>query len=148
MKQLWIVAGSLALICTGCESKAGSGALIGGGSGAIIGGAIGGSWQGAAIGMAAGAVTGALVGHAMDEHDKKVMQQNAPDTMNRIENGQQLYVTDIESMHNNGLSDEVIINQIHATKSVFHLSVDQINDLKHQGISDAVINAMIQTGNR
>ncbi len=146
MKQLWIVVGSLALLCAGCESKAGTGALVGAGAGGLVGGLAGGG-TGAAIGIAAGAVGGALIGYAMDEHDKKVMQENSPDTMRRINNGQQLYVSDIESMHHNGLSDEVIINQIHATKSVFQLSTDQINDLKRQGVSDKVINAMILTGN-
>ena len=147
MKRLWILGGSLALVCAGCETKTQSGALVGAGGGAIIGGAVGG-WQGALIGAAAGGVTGALVGHAMDEHDKKVMQQNAPDTMNRIDNGQQLYVSDIESMHENGISDDVIINQIHATKSVFHLNTNQIVDLKNQGLSEKLINYMIETGNR
>ena len=147
MKQLWTIAGSLALLCAGCETKTQTGALAGAGGGALIGGLAGGG-TGALIGAAAGAAGGALIGYAMDEHDKEVMQKNAPDTMRRIEAKQQLYVYDIENMVKNGIKDDVIIHEIQATNSVFSLTPDQIVDLKNQGVSQEVIDAMIQTGHR
>lgn len=145
MKKLWTVAGSLALICAGCETKTQTGALAGAGGGALIGGLAGGG-TGALIGTAAGAVTGALVGAALDAQDRKKLQENAPDTLHKIDNAQQLSVHDVEEMAKNGLSDDVIINQIQATKSVFHLTSDQIIDLKNSNVSEKVINTMIHTG--
>ena len=60
----------------GCQTKAGTGALIGGAGGALVGGVIGSyshqrAGEGALIGGAVGAIGGALVGNAMDENDKK-----------------------------------------------------------------------------
>jgi len=60
----------------GCETKAGTGAIVGGLGGAAIGGLIGSNsharaGEGALIGGAIGAVGGALVGHSMDEKDKE-----------------------------------------------------------------------------
>jgi outer membrane lipoprotein SlyB len=70
------IIGSL-LLSSGCQSKAGTGALIGTGVGALAGGIIGNNTGkghtagGAAIGAGVGAISGALVGHAMDESDRK-----------------------------------------------------------------------------
>src|SRR5882757_1131929 len=61
---------------TGCESKAGTGALVGGAAGAGIGAIIGNNSHGrtgagALIGGAVGALGGALIGNEMDKADKK-----------------------------------------------------------------------------
>lgn len=66
----------VACFLSGCETKAGTGALVGGGIGALAGGLIGNNngdhaVGGAVIGGAVGAIGGGLVGHAMDESDKK-----------------------------------------------------------------------------
>lgn len=137
--------GAVALLCVGCETKTQTGALAGAGAGALAGGLLGGG-TGAVIGGAVGAAGGALVGAALDAQDRKKMQENSPQTLQRIDNHQQLYPSDIEAMAKNGLSDEVIISQIQATKSVFHLTSDQIISLKHAGVSDKVIDYMIHTG--
>jgi uncharacterized protein YcfJ len=61
----------------GCESKAGTGALIGAGGGALLGQAIGGNTTGTLIGAAAGAAGGALIGHTMDKSDEKKEKEKA-----------------------------------------------------------------------
>jgi hypothetical protein len=60
----------------GCESKAGTGALIGAGAGAGIGAIIGHNshgrtGSGAAIGAGVGAISGALIGNEMDKADAR-----------------------------------------------------------------------------
>lgn len=78
------------LLLTGCETKAGSGALIGGalgaGTGAIIGNQSGHSGGGAAIGGAVGALSGAIIGDQMDQQDRK-NQTPPPPPPNRAERG-------------------------------------------------------------
>src|SRR5437879_10400666 len=70
---------------TGCETKAGTGALVGGAAGAGIGAIIGHNshgrtGSGALIGGAAGALGGALIGNEMDKADRKREDQDrAPD---------------------------------------------------------------------
>lgn len=66
-----------AIFAAGCESKAGTGALIGAAGGALLGQAIGGNTTGTLIGAAAGAGGGALIGHAMDKSDEKKEKEKA-----------------------------------------------------------------------
>lgn len=147
MKTCYVILGSLALLCAGCETKTQTGALAGAGAGALAGGLLGGG-TGAVIGGAVGAAGGALVGAALDAQDRKNMEQNAPQTLRKIDNREQLNISDVEAMTRNGLSDEVIISQIKTTGSVFNLTSNQIIDLKNSGVSEPVINAMILADGR
>jgi outer membrane lipoprotein SlyB len=144
MKQLCIALGISLFLLAGCQTKTGTGALAGGALGATAGGLIGGG-EGALIGGAIGAVGGGLVGAALDEQDRKIMQQQSPSTLNKIDTGQQLSVNDIKAMTKAGINENVIISQIDATNSVFYLSSEEIIDLKKSGVSQKVINYMIQT---
>src|SRR5437762_9682356 len=65
----------------GCETKAGTGALVGGAAGAGIGAIIGHNTHnrtgsGALIGGAVGAIGGALVGNEMDKADRRKEQES------------------------------------------------------------------------
>ncbi len=136
------------LFMTGCESKAGTGSLVGGAAGVGVGALISPTPQGALIGGAVGAATGAIIGASLDSQDREVMQKNSPDTVERIDHGHQLTIDDIKKMSENGLSDNVIIGQIQATNSVYYLSTNEVIDLKNAGVSQRVIDYMVQTGNR
>ena len=144
MKQAFALLGSI-LLLSSCESKAGTGAIAGAGAGALAGGLIGGG-TGALIGGAVGATTGAVIGAALDASDRDKLQENSPQTLQRIDNRQQLSIKDIEALAENGIGDDVIISQIQTTNSVFHLTSDEIIDLKNHGVSEKVIEYMIQTG--
>lgn len=143
------------LIITGCENPngtvnhTGTGALIGGASGAALGALLGGRHAGEAalIGGALGAGTGAIVGNAMDQDERARLRAQAPQTYERIEQAQPLYPNDIKNMVKSGVTDDVIISQINATHSVYHLSAPDIIDLHQAGVSQTVINAMINTAN-
>jgi outer membrane lipoprotein SlyB len=147
MKYLIITSLTTTLLATSCESKAGTGALVGAGVGVGAGALIGHSAGGALIGGAVGAAGGALIGAALDASDRENLQQNSPQTLHRIDRGQQLTLNDIKNMSANGVSDNVIIGQIQATNSIFYLNSDQIIDLKNAGVSQRVIDYMVQTGN-
>src|SRR5438067_2865850 len=72
----WLLIGSVGFAAAGCETKAGTGALVGAGGGAALGAIIGNqshhrTAEGALIGAGVGALGGALVGNAMDEQDRK-----------------------------------------------------------------------------
>jgi outer membrane lipoprotein SlyB len=145
MKKVTISVIGLSLLLISCESKTGTGAIVGAGTGALAGGLIGGG-KGALIGGAIGTGAGALIGYGMDQNDREVMEQNSPQTMKRIDRGQPLTVDDVKQMSRNGLSDDVIINQIKATNTHYHLSTAEIVDLKNSGVSQRVIDYMIQSG--
>ena len=71
-----LLIGSIGFGRCGCETKAGTGALVGGAGGAAIGSIIGNQshgrgGEGALIGAGVGAISGALVGNAMDEQDRQ-----------------------------------------------------------------------------
>lgn len=130
---------------TSCETKAQSGALGGAVVGGMTGMAIGNS-EGALIGSAVGAMGGAMIGSAMDEQDRRILAAESPHTLERIEYGRQLSNSDVKAMARAGISDDIIISQIQSTRSRFHLSTTEIIELKDYGVSDRVINYMVQTG--
>ena len=128
-----------------CESKTQTGALTGAAAGAGIGAILDGG-TGALIGAAIGAVGGGFTGHMMDEQDKKKLEEQNPNTLNRINNNEQLHLSDIQVMSQSGISNAVIIAQINATHSHFHLSSEEIIQLKNEGVDEKVIQYMISTG--
>jgi len=145
MKNRFLLTALFAFSLAGCESKTGSGALVGAGVGAAGGALITKSAGGALIGGAIGAAAGGLIGYALDEQDRASLQENSPHTLKKIDNQEPLSIDDIKEMSRNGLSDNTIIDQIKSTNSIFHLSADEIIDLKKSGVSERVIDYMIHT---
>ena len=126
---LWVAAG---VILAGCETpggapnNTGTGALAGGGigaaSGAVIGAGVAGRpGEGALIGGAVGAVTGGLIGYSLDERQRAQLQTQSPETYNRLDRGEPLGIEDIKALSRAGVSDDVIISQIQATHTIYHL---------------------------
>jgi outer membrane lipoprotein SlyB len=151
MKRIRVLSSVLVpvLLACGCssmsntEAGAGTGGLIGAGTGALIGSATGHTGAGALIGAGVGALSGGLIGHSVDESEKKAAVQaaaaNAPGPLG---------ITDVAQMTQNHVTDDVIITQIRATGSVFHLSSTDTIWLKQQGVSDAVVQEMLASANR
>ena len=143
----------IALALAGCYTPEGrpdrtatgalTGAAIGAGAGAIIGGRHAG--EGALIGGAIGAVTGGLMGHEMDSEARERVQYQSPQTLQRFDQGQPLGLADIKALSKAGVSDEVIISQIRNSRVVYRLSTAEIIDLKDSGVSQRVIDFMINT---
>ncbi len=145
MKRLLCVLLFSGLMITGCETKMQSGALAGVGVGALTGGLIGGG-EGALIGGAVGAIGGGLIGAALDEQDRKIMEQSSPRTVERMDRQEPLTVSDVIKLSQGGVSSETIINYMKQTKTTYNLSQEQINRLKEAGVSQKVINYMINSG--
>ena len=150
--NLSISAVCVTLLLAGCISpngqmdNTGTGALIGGGSGAIIGASVARHpGVGAAIGGAAGVIVGGLIGHSLDQAQQARLQSSAPQTWQRVEQGQPLGLEDIKALSRSGVSSELIISQIHASRTVYHLSTADIISLKNAGVSERVIDTMINT---
>ena len=132
----------------GSENNTGSGAIIGGAIGAITGAAIGGSNHGgqdALIGAAVGAVAGGLIGNSSDREQEARLRAQAPQTYARVEQGQPLSLADVKALSRAGISDDVIISQIKNSRTVFHFSAADIIDLRDAGVTDKVVNYMINT---
>jgi uncharacterized membrane protein len=144
------LAAALALVGqSGCASMNNTekGTLAGGGlgagAGAIIGSVTHHPLAGTAIGGALGAVAGGLTGHAIDEserkQDAKLAAATAPPPSGPMT------VADVAQMARDHISDEVIINQIRTTGTIFQLTMADITYLKENGVSDMVIAAMQNT---
>ncbi|MFM2294575.1 MAG: hypothetical protein RLZZ350_988 [Verrucomicrobiota bacterium] len=144
------------LMLTGCVSpydgspnRTGTGALTGGalgaGTGALIGSTRGHAGEGALIGAAVGLLAGGLVGHSMDQEEQSRLRAQAPQTYERVEQGQPLSVADIKALSQAHLGDDVIISQIKNSRAAFRLSSADIIDLHNSGVNEKVIDAMINT---
>jgi uncharacterized protein YcfJ len=145
MKQLVCLFFLCSCLMIGCQSKTGTGALTGGALGAGTGAIIGGG-QGALIGGAVGVIAGGLVGAALDEQDRKIMEQRSPRTVERMDRGDPLTVGDIIKLSQGGVSDDTIIRYIQETKTSYNLSQIQIDRMREAGVSSRVVNYMVDTG--
>jgi outer membrane lipoprotein SlyB len=156
LKILTFATAVSAVVLTGCQYPNGepnntaSGALIGGAMGAIAGAAIGGPRNGGAgalIGAAAGALTGGAIGNSIDQEQAAELRAQAPQTYVRVQRGQPLSLSDIKALAEANVGDDIIISQIRNSHTVFHLSAADIIVLHNAGVSENVINFMINTPN-
>lgn len=152
-QALVLIFATSAVVLTGCQypngepNYTGSGALIGAGTGALIGGANGRGGNGSLVGAAIGAVAGTLIGNAMDEDQRERLRARAPQTYVRVEQGQPLSVADVKAMAQAGVSEEIILAQVRNSRTVYRLSASDIIDLHGAGVSDRIIDFMINTAN-
>jgi len=148
-KCLTVVA--LGASVSGCMSPSGqpdytaSGALAGGATGAIIGSLARHPGPGALVGGAVGAVVGGLIGHGMDQQQEALLRAQAPQTWQRVAQGQPLGLADVKALAKAGVSDDLIISQIRNSHTVYHLGAADIIELKNSGVSERVIDFMINT---
>jgi outer membrane lipoprotein SlyB len=142
-----------AVVLTGCQypngepNNTGTGALTGAAIGAASGSIIGGrnAGAGALIGGAIGAITGGLIGNSMDQEQQARLRAQAPETYVRVDQGQPLATADVKALAQAKVSDDVIISQIRNSRTVYHLSAADIIDLRNSGVSETVIDFMINT---
>jgi uncharacterized protein YcfJ len=142
--------GAMGLGSIGCETKAGTGALVGGAGGAAAGGLIGSmshgrAGEGALIGGAVGAIGGALIGNGMDKNDAKKRREDvtpyreretqAPAVAGRVAK------SDVMEWSRNGTKEDVIVDRIERSGAMRLSSADE-RELKDAGVSDRVIRAM------
>lgn len=155
--QTLVITMAAALVLTGCETpdgrpdRTGTGVLAGGAigatSGALIGGSRGRGGEGAVIGGVLGAIAGGLIGNSLDQNERSRLREQAPQTYTRIEQGQPLGLADVKAMAQAGVGDEVIISQIRSTHTSYRMSAADIIDLHNSGVSQKVIDFMINTQN-
>jgi len=153
-KAICLAIAAAGALLTGCETPEGTpdrtatGALLGGAIGVASGALLGGhhhAGEAALIGGGIGAVTGGLIGHSMDADERARLRAQAPETYARVDTGQPVGIEDVKAMSRSGVSDEVIISQIRNTRTAYRLSAADIIALHDAGVSQAVIDYMINT---
>ncbi len=142
MKNIVISLAAAAALFSGCETKTGTGALVGGVVGTGVGAAISGG-TGAVIGAGGGALIGGLIGSSLDQNERHIMERHAPRTLKKLDSREELTIYDIKVMSNAGVDDKVIISEIGETGSRFNLTSADIVDLKNAGVSQNVIDVML-----
>ena len=132
------------VLLAGCANNTETGALagagIGGLGGAILGSAVRAPVAGAAIGAAVGGLTGAAIGNDKDRQDARIAAAQAQ--------ARALGLTDVAQMAQRNVPDDIIINQIRTSPTVFTLSATDITWLRENRVSDAVIREMQLTATR
>jgi hypothetical protein len=136
-----------AVFLTGCATNTETGALagagVGGVTGAVIGSAVRRPGVGAAIGAGVGALTGAAIGNAEDKREAREDARAVAAAQARA-----LGLTDVAQMAQQNTPDDIIINQIRLSPTVFNLSATDIQWLRENRVSDAVIREMQMTAMR
>ncbi len=134
----------LALMC-GCSGMTPTdkgvlgGGAAGAGIGALIGHATGHTGAGALIGGATGAIAGGVAGNAVERAQYREQVAAAAARTGPMQ------VTDVVALTQQGVSEDVIINQIRSTGSVFRLSSADLVTLHDSRVSDRVIQTMQAT---
>ena len=142
-KSSILILATSAMLMAGCESKTGTGVLLGGATGAAIGGIASGSGTGALIGGAAGVIAGGLIGAYLDNEDQKNLHRQSPQTYKRVENSERLSVNDIINLSKANVDDDKIITLIEKTNSHYTLNNYQIEKLEKNDVSKRGINYMM-----
>lgn len=164
MLSRWRVAASLVLIAvlaggsSGCQTKAQSGALIGGAAGAGLGAAIGSgsanAGKGALIGGAVGTVGGYIIGNEADKKERREREAayypprdnygypSAPKAPAKVA------VSDVVAWTRSGVKDAIIIDRVERSGVVFHITAAQENYLRDSGVGEEVVRAMKDTARR
>lgn len=145
MKKAFLGYTLIVLSLVGCESKAGTGALIGAGVGTGVGALISPTPAGALIGAGVGAAAGGLIGASLDNEDRHALDNSSPQTLQKVDRGEQLSIEDVKKMSEAGISEEKIIATIHSTGSIYHLSTSDVEELKNAGVSQRIIDYMLKT---
>jgi hypothetical protein len=129
---------------TGCETKAGTGALVGGAAGAGIGAIIGHNSHGRTG-------SGAVIGGEMDKADRKKEEEDryrdrayAPPPPVYADTGR-VTKGDVIAWTNRGMRDSEIIDRIDRSGTVYHLSAADENELRDSRVSEDVIREMKDT---
>ncbi len=156
---------SLALVAMfgfGCATEPGpyttQGTILGGVLGAATGAAIGSkndnAGAGAIIGGVAGAVLGGVIGNDMDATREKKLPPPPPPPSHPVFVPSAppahpvvgpVTFDDVKAMSAQKISDDTIINHIRQTRTVFRMTASNIIELKGAGVSEKVINFMIET---
>jgi hypothetical protein len=89
--------------------------------------------------MIAAAVT--LIGIGCEAPPRRRLPPPSPP----LYRGQPMGLADIKMLAKSGVSDEVILSQIRNSHTVYRLSAAEILDLKDAGVSEKVIDFMINT---
>ena len=144
----------------GCQTKAGTGALVGGAAGAGIGAIIGHNSHGrtasgAAIGGVVGAIGGALVGNEMDKADRAKERDRDREEAYRQRRDSRyesragtITRADVVAWSQRGDRDADVIDRIERSGTIFHLSSRDENQLRNAGVGEDVIHAMRDTAKR
>lgn len=145
------------LALSGCAqmNNTEKGAVIGGASGAGIGAIVGHqfgkqSGAGALIGGLVGTAGGALAGNAKDQRERadKYAAQAAYERGARYAEQRAITNRDVIDMTQKGVNEQHILTMMRTRGSRFDTSPQAIIALQQQGVSDAVLQAMIEQESR
>jgi hypothetical protein len=154
-----VVSGCLSNFNTDVRAQTGEGAALGGVAGAVIGGIVGHqndeTPEGALIGGAIGAVTGGVIGRAraQSQQRQQIYTQPVYGSAVAAQPGVPYYSTparkpvsiaDVITLTRSGVSEGVIINQIHTNGVINHPEVNEVVLMHQQGVSNVVIESMQQ----
>ncbi|MCC6127926.1 MAG: hypothetical protein IT584_01855 [Chlamydiae bacterium] len=87
-----------------------------------------------------------LINPVLDMQDRKVMERSSPRTVDRMDRGEPLTLGDIIKLSQSGINDSTIVQYMQMTKSTYHLSQTQVRRLQDAGVSQSVIDHMVQSG--
>ncbi len=87
-----------------------------------------------------------FIGSTLDLQDRKVLERSSPRTIDRMDRGDPLTINDVIKLSQGGVDDDSVINYMKDTGSSYHLSQSQVRRLQDAGVSQRIINFMLDSG--
>jgi hypothetical protein len=87
----------------------------------------------------------ARIAAGLDTQDRKMMERSSPRTVDRMDRGEPLTLNDVIKLSQSGVNDDSIIQYMQTTKSSYHLSQTQIRRLQDAGVSQRIIDFMVDS---
>jgi hypothetical protein len=144
-RAIGLIVAVLTVGASGCSTMdntskgAGIGGALGTGAGLAVGAATHPPLLGAAVGGLTGAGVGAAIGNDQDRVDQQKRDFQQATAVANAQAQQRMGMTDVIAMVQQGHDEQVIINQIRNTGSVFQLSPSDLNYLKQNNVPSRVI---------
>lgn len=130
-----------AVLLAGCASKTQNGTAAAG----VVAGGVTDEGKGVLSRSDLDASSGLIKGSPLDEQDRKIMEKTSPRTIDRMDRNEPLTTNDIIKLSQAGINDEIIIRYIRGTNTTYNLSQTQLRRLQQAGVSQRIINFMVET---
>ena len=82
----------------------------------------------------------------LDSQERRALEQTSPRTLQRMNRGEPLTLNDVIKLSQGGVRDDITLQYLHESNSTYQLSAAQIRRLRDAGVSESVVDAMVNSG--
>ncbi len=82
----------------------------------------------------------------LDPQERRALEQTSPRTLQRMDRGEPLTLNDVIKLSQGGVRDDITLQYLYESNSTYQLSPAQLRRLRDAGVSEPVVDAMVNSG--